>query len=136
MYTISEISKMFSIPTSTIRYYEQIGLLENVEHVNNYHRVYTQDHVDKLHAIECFKKATLPLDDIRTFFQYEKDMATNSTLILDMMKNQEKKTKQAIASLEAGLAHVQLKVRYYTMVDEAVKTGKPIPDWSAVSHLE
>ena len=39
-YTITDLSKMFNLPASTIRYYEKIGLLENVEHKNS-HRFYT-----------------------------------------------------------------------------------------------
>ena len=39
-YSIKELSKMFHLPPSTIRYYEKIGLLENVEHINGYRRVY------------------------------------------------------------------------------------------------
>ncbi len=132
MYTISEISKMFNLPASTIRYYEKIGLLENVEHKNGYHRLYTQEHVYRLHAVECFKKALLPLEEINQFFEYERDVVANSGAIVAMMKNQEEKTKQAIHDMEVGLAHVQRKVRYYTLVDEAVRKGERIPDWNEV----
>ena len=73
-YTISELSKMFDLPASTIRYYEKIGLLENVEHLDSKRRIYNDSHVDRLNAIECFKKALLPLDEIKLFFTYEKDI--------------------------------------------------------------
>ncbi len=129
-YTISEISKMFDLPASTIRYYEKIGLLENVEHVNAYRRVYDDSHVDRLNAIECFKKALLPLDEIKAFFTYEKDMSANSDKIIDMMKTQEKKTLASMKDLETGLEHLQKKIRFYTKVNEAVKNGSPLPTWS------
>ena len=32
-YTITDMAKQFNLPASTIRYYEKIGLLENVEHI-------------------------------------------------------------------------------------------------------
>ena len=67
-YSITDLSKKFNLPASTIRYYEKIGLLENVEHVNSYRRVYNDSHIDRLNAIECFKKALLPPDEIRLFF--------------------------------------------------------------------
>ena len=81
-YSITDLSKKFDLPASTIRYYEKIGLLENVEHINS-HRFYDDSHVDRLNAIECFKKALLPLDEIRLFFTYEKDMKSNADKILN-----------------------------------------------------
>lgn len=132
MYTITEISKKFNLPTSTIRYYEKIGLLEGVEHKNGYHRVYNDSHVDRLQAIECFKKALLPLNEIREFFEYEKDIASNSDTVLEMMQNQKDKTIEAMQSLQAGLEHIEKKVKYYTLVNEAIQAGKTIPTWADV----
>ncbi len=130
-YTITELSKQFNLPASTIRYYEKIGLLENVEHVNS-RRFYNDSHIDRLNAIECFKKALLPLDDIRLFFSYEKDMEANSEKILEMMKSQEVRTQESLEALQTGLAHLQKKIRFYTLVSEAVKNKTPMPDWNDV----
>ena len=131
-YTITDLSKEFNLPASTIRYYEKIGLLENVEHVNSYRRIYDDSHVDRLNAIECFKKALLPLDEIKLFFTYEKNMEENSEKILDMMKKQEVKTLESLEALEAGLAHLQKKIRFYTLVSEAIKNRTPFPNWNDV----
>ncbi|SCY15252.1 MerR family transcriptional regulator [Butyrivibrio sp. INlla14] len=131
IYTITELSKQFNLPASTIRYYEKIGLLENVEHVNS-RRFYNDSHIDRLNAIECFKKALLPLDDIKLFFSYEKDMEANSEKILEMMKSQEVRTQKSLEALQTGLAHLQKKIRFYTLVSEAVKNKTPMPDWNDV----
>ena len=131
IYSITELSKQFNLPASTIRYYEKIGLLENVEHVNS-RRFYNDSHIDRLNAIECFKKALLPLDDIKLFFSYEKDMEANSEKILEMMKSQEARTLESLEELQTGLAHLQKKIRFYTLVSEAVKNKTPMPDWNDV----
>jgi DNA-binding transcriptional MerR regulator len=130
-YSITDLSKQFNLPASTIRYYEKIGLLENVEHVNS-RRIYNDAHIDRLNAIECFKKALLPLDEIKLFFSYEKDMETNSEKILEMMKAQESKTLESMEALQAGLDHLQKKIRFYTLVSEAVKNKTPLPSWNDV----
>ena len=131
-YSITDLSKKFDLPASTIRYYEKIGLLEDVEHINLYRRVYNDSHADRLNAIECFKKALLPLDEIRLFFAYEKDMKENSEKILEMMKKQEIKTTQSLETLQSVLDHLQKKIRFYTMVNEAVKNNTPLPGWDDV----
>ena len=131
-YTITDLSKKFDLPASTIRYYEKIGLLENVEHINS-RRSYDDSHVDRLNAIECCKKALLPLDEIRLFFTYEKDMEANADKILDMMKDQEAKTVDAIDALQAGLTHLKKKIRFYSLVSESVKNNSPLPKWEDVN---
>ncbi len=131
-YSITDLSKKFDLPASTIRYYEKIGLLENVEHANSYRRVYNDSHIDRLNAIECFKKALLPLDEIKRFFTYEKNMKANSGKILEMMKKQEVKTIESMEALQAGLDHLQKKIRFYTLVNEAVKNNTPMPSWEDV----
>lgn len=128
-YSITDLSKKFDLPASTIRYYEKIGLLENVEHANSYRRVYNDSHIDRLNAIECFKKALLPLDEIKRFFTYEKNMKANSEKILEMMKKQKVKTIESMEALQAGLDHLQKKIRFYTLVNEAVKNNTPMPSW-------
>ncbi len=130
-YSITDLSKQFNLPTSTIRYYEKIGLLENVEHVHS-RRFYNDSHIDRLNAIECFKKALLPLDEIKLFFAYEKDMESNSEKILEMMKTQESKTIESMEALQAGLDHLQKKIRFYTLVSEAVKNKTSLPSWNDV----
>lgn len=132
MYSIKDMSEKFNLPASAIRYYEEIGLLENVEHKNGYHRIYDESHVDRLNAIECFKKARLPLKKIKLFFEYEKDMKNNSQKIVEMMNAQKKETEKEIKKLKAGLAHLEKKIKYYSIVDEAVKSGKKIPSWQEV----
>lgn len=132
MYSIKDMSEKFNLPASAIRYYEEIGLLENVEHKNGYHRIYDESHVDRLNAIECFKKARLPLKEIKLFFEYEKDMKNNSQKIVDMMNAQKKETEKEIKNLKAGLAHLEKKIKYYSIVDEAVREGKKIPSWHEV----
>ena len=132
MYSIKDMSEKFNLPASAIRYYEEIGLLENVEHKNGYHRIYDESHVDRLNAIECFKKARLPLKEIKLFFEYEKDMKNNSQNIVEMMNAQKKETEKEIKNLKAGLAHLEKKIKYYSIVDEAVKSGKKIPSWQEV----
>lgn len=132
MYSIKDMSEKFNLPASAIRYYEEIGLLENVEHKNGYHRIYDESHVDRLNAIECFKKARLPLKEIKLFFEYEKDMKNNSQKIVEIMNAQKKETEKEIKNLKAGLAHLEKKIKYYSIVDEAVKSGKKIPSWQEV----
>ena len=47
-YSIREISELFSLPASTLRYYESEGLLPNVEKSSSGQRIYTEEHIERL----------------------------------------------------------------------------------------
>ena len=55
-YSIREISELFSLPASTLRYYESEGLLPNVEKSSSGQRIYTEEHIERLNCINCFKR--------------------------------------------------------------------------------
>ena len=50
-YTIREISEMFELPSSTLRYYESEGLLPEVPKSSSGQRVYNDEHVERLKCI-------------------------------------------------------------------------------------
>ena len=126
-FTIRELSERFGISASTLRYYEEIGLLENVEHKDRYHRIYKQEHVDRLGAIECFKKAGLSLEDMKQFFAYEKDLDAHSGDIVTLLKQQKIRTQEEIGRLQAGMVHLEKKIAFYSAVSEAIKKGLIAP---------
>ncbi len=62
---IGELSKQLSLPTHTIRYYEQLGLLDPPQRSEAQYRLYTKSDAERLHFIQKAKRLGLSLDDIR-----------------------------------------------------------------------
>ncbi len=135
-YTIKEISDMFSLPSSTLRYYEEQELLPPVARTKQGQRIYSQEHLDRLHAIECFKNTGLSLSKIRGFFEYEKDMETNIDNLIEIVTQHEQSVTVQLAEMERNLAHIHQKVLYYNAIKEAYKKHAPFPcfhDFAPVS---
>lgn len=128
-YTIRELSDMFGLPASTLRYYEDIGLLCDVVHTSSGKRMYNQTHIDRLNGILCFKRTGLPLSKIQDFFRCDGDIPGHIDEILELVTSHERQICEQIAHMEADLAHIRQKVRYYTAVREALQQGAPIPRW-------
>ena len=66
-YTIREMSELFSLPASTLRYYESEGLLPLVEKNSSGQRIYTKEHIDRLQCINCFKRTGMTIPQLRKF---------------------------------------------------------------------
>lgn len=62
--TISQISKLFNISTRTLRYYEQIGLIQPIKKEDFAYRTYDEDTVVRLQQIIVLRKFRIPLKQI------------------------------------------------------------------------
>lgn len=113
-YTIKEVSLMFDLPASTLRYYEDMALLEGVERNESKQRIYTKEHICRLNAINCFKNTGLSIAKIKEFFILEKDTANNIDKIINLLKEHEHSTKEQIAKMQSDLKHIQEKICCYT----------------------
>lgn len=131
-YTIRQLSQKYQLPASTLRYYEEIGLLINVLHTDKGARVYSEEHIARLDGILCFKRTGLPIAKIQQFYRFEADIANHTDDILAMMTEQEASILKQMSELSSGLAHIREKVQYYTEVKKALENGEPQPLWEDV----
>ena len=131
-YIIRELSQRYGLPASTLRYYEEIGLLCNVRHTDRGTRIYSEEHIARLDGILCFKRTGLPIAKIQEFYRYEADIASHTGDILHMMTEQESTILRQIEELNAGLVHIREKILYYTEVQKAFARGEKQPRWEEV----
>jgi len=63
--TISEVSKNHDVSTRTLRYYEEIGLIQSKRKEDYAYRVYDEETVSRLQIILILRKMDINLKDIR-----------------------------------------------------------------------
>ena len=66
MYSIGEISKMFQLPISTLRYYDKEGLFPHLKRVNGV-RQFSEIEIETLRVIDCLKRSGLEIKDIKEY---------------------------------------------------------------------
>lgn len=64
-YSIGEISDLVGMTTRTIRYYEEIGLLNSIKRLEGGKRIYTEDDLRRLKFIKRLKVLGLSLNDMK-----------------------------------------------------------------------
>lgn len=74
--TISTVSKNFNISTRTLRYYEQIGLIQSVKKYGYAYRTYDEKSIIKLEQIIILKKLRISLKEIQLILQSEEASIT------------------------------------------------------------
>ncbi|HDS17097.1 MAG TPA: MerR family transcriptional regulator [Proteobacteria bacterium] len=63
-YRIGELGKILDLSTRTIRYYEEIGLLNTVKRIEGGRRIYTDDDLRRLRFIKKLKLLGLSLGEM------------------------------------------------------------------------
>lgn len=92
--TISQISKNYNISTRTLRYYEEIGLLESKRKEDYAYRVYDDTAVRRLQQIIILRKLRIPLKKITTIIDNE-----DAREIIDIFQDNIKEFNNEINSL-------------------------------------
>lgn len=69
MYTIGQVSEMFGLPISTLRYYDRQGLFPGLERTSGIRRFGDRE-LEALRLIECLKRSGLEIRDIKQYMQW------------------------------------------------------------------
>src|SRR5512144_1155811 len=80
-YAIGEISHLVGLSQRTIRYYEEIGLLQSIRRIENGKRVYTDDDVRRLKFINRLKVLGLSLAEMVELEKIYRQQRNNREII-------------------------------------------------------
>ena len=109
---ISEVSKLINIPSATLRYYEQIGLLPNIKKEHEI-RDYQDKDIERLNFIICMKKAGFKLDSIIKFLDLINDKKTGEEKRLEMLLEQKEILLKEMREQEKALTFLNYKIDLY-----------------------
>ena len=119
MYTIGQVSEMFHLPISTLRYYDKEGFFPNLERKGNI-RYFNDNELEALRIIECLKQSGLEIKDIKQFFEWVTEGSSSYTKRKELFEHRKASVKEEIKQLEKTLAMLEFKCWYY---DTAIADG-------------
>jgi len=119
MYTIGQVSEMFGLHISTLRYYDKEGFFPNLERKGNI-RHFSENELEAIHVIECLKQSGLEIKDIKQFFEWVTAGPSSYEKRKELFEMRKLMVKDEIKKLEKSLAMLEFKCWYY---DTAIKDG-------------
>lgn len=118
MYSIGEVSEMFNIPVSTLRYYDKEGLLIDLEKDKSGNRKFNEHNLEALRVIECLKKSGMQIKDIKEFMHWCSLGNKTITKRKEMFLKQRENIESEIKELEKALNMINYKCWYYTEMEK------------------
>ncbi len=100
--TIGQIARTFNISTRTLRYYEQIGLIQPTKKDDCAYRVYDQNTIIRMQQIIVLRKLRIPLKQISTILR-------------------RKDTAAAIRTFRENLAEIEDEINALAMIKRVIQ---------------
>jgi MerR family mercuric resistance operon transcriptional regulator len=72
-HTIGQLARVVGIPTSTVRYYERVGLLRPDSRSNGNYRLYGDEAVERLKFIRAAQATGFTLEDVTVLLDFRED---------------------------------------------------------------
>ena len=115
MFTIGQVSEMFDLPVSTLRYYDKEGLFPELNRTSGI-RQFTEKEIETLRVIECLKKTGLPIKDIKLFMSWCMEGSSTYLKRKELFENQKMQVEKEINELNQTLDMLNFKCWYYSEV--------------------
>jgi DNA-binding transcriptional MerR regulator len=131
MIRIGDFSRISQTPVSTLRYYDEVGLLKPIE-VNHFtgYRYYTYDQLARLHRILALKELGFSLEEIRRLL--EENLPARQTHAMLRRKRadllgQAQDNHERLERLDVWLKQIEMEnnMTAYTIRNARIETDLP-----------
>ena len=126
LFTVGELSKLFSMNIRTLRYYDQVGILkpEMTDSKTGY-RYYSTRQFERLNTIKYLRALDMPIEKIAHFFD-NKDPET----MVELLRGQQADISRKIAEFQTISRKIDNRL---TQIQDAVYSSMNI---SRIRHIE
>lgn len=119
MYTIGQVSEMFQLPISTLRYYDKEGLFPDIKRVSGI-RKFDEKEIEAIRIIECLKKSGMEIKNIKRFMEWCSQGSETYPQRRALFLKQKAQTEAEIERMNRVLDMLKYKCWYY---EQAIKDG-------------
>ena len=119
MLTIGQVSKLFHLPISTLRYYDREGLFPGMERQSGI-RKFGERELEALRVIECLKRSGLEIKEIKQFMLWCTEGASTYFDRKKLLEARKAIIEDEMIKLQKTLDMLKFKCWYY---ETAIRDG-------------
>ena len=111
-YTPKQAAALSGFSLDTLRYYERIGLLDDIARTPGGQRVFDDDDIAWLGILRCLRDTGMPIARMLEFAELTRDDATIAERIA-LLEQHDRDVQERIDTLLRQREHVREKIAYY-----------------------
>ena len=113
-YSIRDASQLTGLPTSTLRYYEHIGIVKPVQRgETSKHRMYNQRDIDILDTVACLNATGMKIEDMKTYINNVASGNVDAYEQVALLKKQQIRLDEEERHIQIRREYVKLKIEYW-----------------------
>jgi DNA-binding transcriptional MerR regulator len=113
VYTPAETSRRSGFTLDTLRYYEKIGLLADIDRTRGGQRVFTDDDIEWLGVLRCLRDTGMPIAQMCAYAEMCRAGADTEAQRLALLREHAVRVQEQMRLLAQQHDHLQEKIRYY-----------------------
>lgn len=113
---IKEVCDKFNIPSSTLHYYEKVGLLPPIVKNRSGVREYSKNDVDIVSFIVCMRRAGVSVESLISYMRMIEEGEKTVEARKNLLKRELKGIKDRIAILQDSAARLTYKIENYDLI--------------------
>ncbi|MEJ2343050.1 MAG: MerR family transcriptional regulator [Gemmatimonadales bacterium] len=118
IFTIGEVAKETGKSTHTLRYYERVGLIPQVERSSNGHRRYTEDHVTWIRFLDRLRLSGMPIHRMQEYAALVQAGTNNLAERRRILRAHLADIRKQSRALEEYADVVRSKIRFYSKLEK------------------
>ena len=111
--TITEVAKLYDLSADTLRYYESIGIIPNVNRNPNGIRNYTENDCGWVEFAKCMRNAGLPVEVLIEYVALFQKGDDTVEARKEILIEQRDKLKERIEEMQKTLQRLNYKIENY-----------------------
>ena len=112
-YSIQEVAELTAVSVHTLRYYERIGLIGDVQRAKSGHRRYSKDDVHWIKFLTAFRAAGMSISQIQAYLELLRAGDTTLHERRDLLIAHHREMQERIRELSETLAYVEHKIEWH-----------------------
>lgn len=112
--TISDLAAETGLTTSTLRYYEQEGLMRDpIDRAPSSHRRYSAEDARWIRFVSCLRDTGMPIRDIRRYAALAREGEHTTPERLELLREHREHVVAQLASVQGSLTAIEFKIDSY-----------------------
>ncbi|MEM6428638.1 MAG: MerR family transcriptional regulator [Deinococcota bacterium] len=112
MHTIQEAADAAGVTIATLRYYEQEGLLRDIQRLPNGHRRYSDQDIAWVEFLSCMRESGMPIQALKRYVSLCYQPGTGRERC-DLLTDHRDVVKDKMAALQIQLERIESKIAWY-----------------------
>jgi DNA-binding transcriptional MerR regulator len=113
IFSPSQAAEKSGFSLDTLRYYERIGLLDDIERAPSGHRRFRDDDLEWLGILRCLRDTGMPIAQMRRYAELTRGGQATLAERLNLLTEHDAQVQEQIALLHAQQEHLREKIDWY-----------------------